>query len=175
MLTYLTDGWFCPAEPQHTRAEVFDGALDSAGLLTRQGVSAAMVLGLQRLLTRHGPYREGPGGPSSGCSVPSAPTAAAQGSDPQVAERRHVLLGHILDATDGQPALQGFVMDCMEAAHDARSWQALCGHLEHIGHLMAALHKAQSKRPATDLRTTATGPAQGSMPGHRPSSQYLRS
>ena len=54
MLTYLAQGFFSPTQPQQFSAAVLDGALDSAGMLCRAGVSADAIFALQGLLQRQG-------------------------------------------------------------------------------------------------------------------------
>jgi len=151
MLTYLSDGWFYPTRPQQLRTEVLDGVLDSAGLLLRAGVPQDALASLKRLLTRHAP---------------------PFGAQAEHADSRQAVVAHILDSTDGAPVLQGFMMDCLEAAVDEPSWHALCDHLGHIGDTMALLQAARAPQVnVMDLAAPGLAPSDAPEATSRPSAQ----
>lgn len=131
MLTYLTEGWFNSAQPQALRAEILDGAVDSAGLLTRAGVGPDTLLTLRQLLMRHCPYRAG---------------AEGDAGSPNQRERLQALIEHVTEATDHNLILQGFVMDCLQSAAEPEAWQALCDHLRHISLAMQTLDHMRTRR-----------------------------
>lgn len=137
MLSYLASGWFCPTEPTHLRAEVLDGAWDSAGLLVRAGVPVAVLFALQRLLRRHEPQEAH----APGQAQPSQHNYLESGAPVQA-----LIRAHVADCTDGHPALQGFMMDCLDAAPDSASWRGLCAHLGHIGLTMSVLSAARTAK-----------------------------
>jgi len=151
MLTYLSDGWFCPSRPHQLRTEVLDGVLDSAGLLLRAGVPQGALHDLRQALERHRP----PFGP---------------GREAQDGQKAVVAL--ILERTDHAPALQGFMMDCLEAAADERSWRALCAHLGHIADTMELLQVARAPQDsALELGAAGLPASDAPQATSRPSAQ----
>lgn len=130
MLAYLTQGWFSPHAPQRLAAEVIDGALDSAGLLGRAGVSPAALRALAARLARALPDTTHVGATPPGKLMGQVSCAT--------------LRERVQDETDRNPLLQGFMMDCMDAVQDDASLEALCIHLGHISDMMQVLHAASS-------------------------------
>jgi hypothetical protein len=123
MLTYLTDGWFSPLNPRHLHDAVVDGAFDSASFLVRAGTPAHAVRPLAQSLKR-------------------LAAVAQPGST------RAAWAAWLADATDGHPALQGLVMDGLEAVHDSETLGALAAHLGHIADAMGVVQRARSLREA---------------------------
>lgn len=123
MLTYLTDGWFSPLRPRHLHDAVVDGALDSASFLVRAGTPPHAVRPLAHSLKR------------------LASTA-------QAGFVRTAWTAWLTDATDGQPALQGLVLDGLEAVHDPETLGALAIHLGHIADAMQVVLGARTPREA---------------------------
>lgn len=123
MLTYLTDGWFSPLHPRHLHDAVVDGALDSASFLVRAGTPPHAVRPLAHSLRRL--------------------TSTAK---PDFV--RKAWTAWLTDATDGQPALQGLVLDGLEAVHDLETLGALATHLAHIADAMQVVLRARTPREA---------------------------
>jgi hypothetical protein len=151
MLTYLSDGWFCPTQPHQLRTEVLDGVLDSAGLLLRAGVPREALDALKQALERHAPPFD-PG--------------------PEGADRRSAVVAYILERTDDAPVLQGFMMDCLEAAVDEPSWHALCAHLGHIADTLALLQAARApQKDSLEMAAAGLAPSDAPRATPRPSAQ----
>jgi hypothetical protein len=147
MLAYLSDGWFTDPASRRLRAEVVDGALDSAGALHRGGVSSKRLDALAARLRRAMPSASAQGG-----QAPHTPGLLAQVSWETVRERMQEL-------TDDAPLLQGFVLDALEAVDDAPTLEALCQHLGQIAAVMKVL--AAARRAQDALPPEAIAPAAG--------------
>lgn len=163
MVAYLADGWFAADAPRRLRAEVVDGALDSAGFLHRASLDAAQVLrlalrvralgGLLDPLHRHvhlGPRPRGAAG-AAGEGVVSAGRALG-------APALQLLRDQLAEATDACVELQSFVLDCLDHVADLDALRGLFLHLAHVAHLMRLLAVAQ-KSAAVHALLSAAAPA----------------
>ena len=142
MLAYLADGWFTRVGPRRLRAEVLDGAIDSAAWLHQAGTDGELlrpfllrVRTLTLLLSRPAP---------SGEHRSALPGDLGQ-------HEREVLRVHLQEASDGDAALQALTLDCLECVGTLSDLRAMVLHLSHVAHLVGLLHVAQGNaevRPA---------------------------
>ena len=152
MVAYLVDGWFAPEGPRRLRAEVVDGALDSAGFLHRAGLAAPELMrlalrvrgltGLIDPLHRHVHL--------GGQARAAAAQVAGRGLN-QTALR--LVREQLTQASDASIELQSFVFDCLDHVTDLDALRGLFLHLAHVAHLMRLLAVAQKSSAVHALLT----------------------
>lgn len=155
MVAYLANGWFTQVGPRRLRAEVVDGALDSAALLHQNGVPIALLDALLlRLRT---------------LAFLLSRERAAGGNTLSQAER-DALRHHLQEATDDDFTLQAFMIDCLEHVGDVQGLRALYVHVMHVAHVCRLLRLAKAQHPvaaaAQDLAISVTA-------GNAPMSQAV--
>lgn len=131
MVAYLANGWFTQVGPRRLRAEVVDGALDSAALLHQNGIAIAL---LDTLLLRLRTL----------AFLLSRERVA--GSALSQAERE-ALRHHLQEATDADFTLQAFILDCLDHVGDAQGLRALYVHVMHVAHVCRLLRLAKAQHP----------------------------
>lgn len=137
MVAYLANGWFTEVGPRRLRAEVVDGALDTASSLHQAGLAPeALQLLVLRVRT---------------LAFLLSRERGNRGSTLDAAERRS--LHHALrEATDSDVALQAFVLDCCEHIGDIADVRGLYLHLLHVTHVVGLLRVARAQAPAAVAR-----------------------
>lgn len=133
MIAYLIDGWYFSGPPRRLRNEVVDGAIDSASMLFRAGLSANVIHALALSVRR---------------CVPNLPTDASAQTALDVPEARlteaecKAVRQQLQYDTDQHPILQSFVADCQEHIATAADLWAMYLHLLHIAQMMRLLQVA---------------------------------
>lgn len=145
MTAYLAEGWFARTGPRRLRAEVVDGALDSAGVLHRAGVAAQDVLtvamrvralsGLVDPVHRH-------------VHLAKVPPSASRALPPQALA---VVREQLMMATDAAIALQTFVADCLDCVADLDALRGLQVHLMHVAQIIKLLTTTQKSAAVAAL------------------------
>lgn len=156
MITYLKDGWH--TRPGHRlRAQVVDGAIDTASMLFRASVPphtvTRLALKIRGLTTFVNPVRQ--------------PVASSS----LTPREKKVLQARLQAATDRHPALQGFISDCLNHVDSITDLRALYLHVVQVSQMMQLLMvaklsgasqgilaarpaKSPKKSPATSPRRT---------------------
>jgi hypothetical protein len=124
MTIYLHGGWYKPGQEGGLRTEVLDGAMDTAGLLHRAGISPELVSRLAlrvRSLVRLGDT-----------------TAAAFAS-----KERDFLADRLMPITGESAEVVSFIADCLDHISSYSDLAAFYLHLVHITRMMQLLTMAR--------------------------------
>ncbi len=145
MITYLTAGWYTDGSPRRLQDAVVDGAIDSASMFFRAAVPPQAVSSLAlRLRTL--------------AALVDAPHRRRAGPVTLSASERQAVCQRLQMYTDRFPALQSFILDALEAVHNAAEMRALYLHLIHIGQMMQLLVVAKVSDVAGSLGLSTQTP-----------------
>ena len=145
MIVYLDKGWYTAASPGRLQDSVIDGALDTASMLFRAAVPAAVLsqlaLKVHTLATLARPlHRQGD----------AAGTLSAK--------QRAAIDARLTLYTDSCPALQSFVQDAFEHVGSVGELRALYLHLMHVAQIMQILAVARQAETGGLLGLAPTMP-----------------
>ncbi len=145
MTTYLSQGWFDADAKAGLRAEVLDGAIDTAGMLHRAAIDPSVISRLA--LKIRGMIR----------FTDDAPSAFADTG-------REAMEGRLEPFLGDSPELRSFVADCLDHVTEPRDLLAFYLHLIHITRMMQLLVLAQR---GPELGGLALAPEAPPEPAHK--------